>query len=112
MVTEETIDSRRRQIRIGLPYPGDVISVNHYLGRARGGGCFVKTETKEWMDMLGWSIKTEHLEDWQPGDVDEWWDSDELGLRAVAVGEDALIVHDSPGRVLVLNGDVLRPIVS
>jgi predicted RND superfamily exporter protein len=36
----------------------------------------------------------EHLEDWQPGDVDEWWDSDELGLRAVAVGEDALIVHD------------------
>ncbi|HJO23070.1 MAG: MMPL family transporter [bacterium] len=36
----------------------------------------------------------EHLNDWGPDDVDEWWESDNLGLRAVAVGEDALVVHD------------------
>ena len=35
-----------------------------------------------------------HLEDWEPEDVDEWWESSDLGLRAVAVGEDALLVHD------------------
>ncbi|MEE2678161.1 MAG: MMPL family transporter [Myxococcota bacterium] len=34
------------------------------------------------------------LEEWEPEDVDEWWESDELGLRAVAVSEDALVVHD------------------
>jgi hypothetical protein len=34
------------------------------------------------------------LEAWEPGDVDAWWESEDLGLRAVAVNTDELIVHD------------------
>ncbi len=34
------------------------------------------------------------LADWGVTDVDEWWESDALSLRAAAVAEDALIVHD------------------
>ena len=43
----------------------------------------------------------EALRDWEPSDIDAWWESDALGLRAVAVGEDALVVHDqrAPGAV-------------
>jgi hypothetical protein len=31
---------------------------------------------------------------WETDDVDAWWESEELGLRAVAVNTDELIVHD------------------
>lgn len=41
------------------------LSVNHYLGRRRGGGYYVKHEVKEWMEDLGWLIKTQHIEDWK-----------------------------------------------
>jgi predicted RND superfamily exporter protein len=43
----------------------------------------------------------EQLQDWDVDDIDEWWQSEALGLRAVAVGEDALLVHDerAPGAV-------------
>jgi hypothetical protein len=43
----------------------------------------------------------DHLRDWDPSDVDQWWESEDLGLRAVAVGDSSLIVHDgrAPGAV-------------
>lgn len=34
------------------------------------------------------------LEDWELSDVDYWWESEDLGLRAVAVNTKDLIVHD------------------
>jgi len=34
------------------------------------------------------------LADWGPGDVNAWWESEDLGLRALALGTDDLIVHD------------------
>ena len=36
----------------------------------------------------------DNLGEWEPSDVDAWWESDELGLRAVAVNTRNLIVHD------------------
>ncbi|MGE4605258.1 MAG: MMPL family transporter, partial [Myxococcota bacterium] len=43
----------------------------------------------------------DHLEDWELADVDQWWESEELSLRAVAVGDSSLIVYDqrAPGAV-------------
>jgi Holliday junction resolvase RusA-like endonuclease len=54
-----------RSITIGMPYPGDVISVNHYRGQRQGGGYYIKAEAQSWMDMLGWIIKPYHLEEWR-----------------------------------------------
>ncbi len=34
------------------------------------------------------------LASWEPSDVDYWWESEDLGLRAVAVNTQDLIVHD------------------
>jgi hypothetical protein len=34
------------------------------------------------------------LAEWEPGDVSAWWESDELGIRAVATHTKNLIVHD------------------
>jgi predicted RND superfamily exporter protein len=34
------------------------------------------------------------LEDWDLGDVDAWWESEDYGIRAVAVNTKDLIVHD------------------
>jgi uncharacterized protein len=34
------------------------------------------------------------LAEWDPGDVDYWWESEEFGIRAVAVNTTDLIVHD------------------
>ncbi len=34
------------------------------------------------------------LADWGPDDVDAWWESEEFGIRAVAVNTKDLIVHD------------------
>jgi hypothetical protein len=36
----------------------------------------------------------ESLADWETDDVDQWWESEEHGIRAVAVDTDDLIVHD------------------
>jgi hypothetical protein len=53
-----------RQIVVGMPYPGGVISVNHYKGRRKDGREYVKSDARSWMEMLGWLIKTEHIEEW------------------------------------------------
>jgi len=65
MVTAARLSPEPRLITVGMPYPGDVISVNHYLGARRDGGYFVKQEAQAWMDMLGWIIKPWHIEEWK-----------------------------------------------
>ena len=54
-----------REVLIQIDYPGDCISVNHYLGKRRDGGYYVKQEAKEFMTELGWLIKPYHLEDYK-----------------------------------------------
>ena len=54
----------KRSITVTMYYPGAVISVNHYMGRRGDGGTYVKREARDWMEGLGWSIKTAHIEDW------------------------------------------------
>lgn len=39
-------------VEVKMPYIGSCLSVNHYQGRRRGGGTFIKPETKEWMGLL------------------------------------------------------------
>ena len=56
---------KAKSVTIEMPYPGAVISVNHYLGRSRYGTTYVKPEAKSWMDELGWRIKEYHIEDWK-----------------------------------------------
>lgn len=53
-----------RKESIQISYPGSVISVNHYLGKRKGGGCYKKPEAKAWQEELGWVVKHLHLEDW------------------------------------------------
>jgi predicted RND superfamily exporter protein len=36
----------------------------------------------------------EALADWDTGDVSQWWENEEIGIRAVAVNTNDLIVHD------------------
>ena len=50
-------------IKIG--YPGNCISVNHYLGRRKGGGYYMKPEAKAWAEEFMWLLKRLHLEDWE-----------------------------------------------
>ncbi len=54
-----------RQETIRIDYPGDCISVNHYLGRRKGGGYYVKPETTAWKTEFQWLLKRLHLEDWR-----------------------------------------------
>ncbi len=53
-----------RSETVKLRYPGKEISVNHYQGRRKGGGYYVKQEAKDFMVELGWLLKTTHIEDW------------------------------------------------
>ncbi len=55
--------AKREAIRID--YPGDCISVNHYLGRRKDGGYYVKEDAKNWMTEFQWLLKRLHLETWQ-----------------------------------------------
>jgi hypothetical protein len=55
----------RREV-IRMEYLGSCISVNHYLGRRKDGGYYVKEDTRIWKTELGWLLKKLHLEDWQP----------------------------------------------
>ena len=55
----------KREVTVQIPYPGSVISVNHYLGRRKNGGHFVQKSARQWKDLLGWAIKSYHIEDWQ-----------------------------------------------
>lgn len=41
-----------RYVKVSMPYPGDVISVNHYQGRAADGHEYVKAEAQAWKDEL------------------------------------------------------------
>ena len=43
-------------ITIGMPLISN-LSVNHYLGRRKGGGYYVKPEVKQWQETLGWLIR-------------------------------------------------------
>jgi len=50
---------------IKIEYPGSVISVNHYLGRRRGGGSYIQPEAKAWSTEFQWLLKRMHIEDWR-----------------------------------------------
>ena len=64
METEAGISHMKRDsIKIG--YPGSCCSVNHYLGRRKGGGYYVKEETKAFKTELQWLLKCCHLEDYK-----------------------------------------------
>ena len=54
-----------KSITVELPYIGGVLSENHYRGRRRDGNLYVRREVRDWMEELGWKIKTAHLEDWK-----------------------------------------------
>ena len=56
---------KRRSVSIGMYYPGSDISGNHYRGRRRDGGEYVKDTARNWMDALGWLIKMYHIEEWR-----------------------------------------------
>lgn len=55
----------KRKEAIKIDYPGACISVNHYLGRRKGGGYYVTQETTDWKTEFQWLLKRLHLEDWQ-----------------------------------------------
>ena len=50
---------------IKIHYPGSEISVNHYLGKRKGGGYYVTPECKAWKEELQWLLKHCHLEDYR-----------------------------------------------
>ncbi len=54
-----------KQDTVKIHYPGSCISVNHYLGKRRGGGVYVKQETIDWKEELQWLLKRCHLEDYK-----------------------------------------------
>ena len=49
---------------INIPYPGSHISVNHYLGRNKNGGYYVKPEANDFKEELQWLLKRCQLEDY------------------------------------------------
>ena len=50
---------------VKIPYPGSHISVNHYLGRNKHGGYYVKPEANAFKEELQWLLKHCHLEDFE-----------------------------------------------
>ncbi len=48
-----------------MPYIGNCLSVNHYLGRRKGGGYYVKPETKVWKEEFQWLLKHCHIKDYK-----------------------------------------------
>jgi len=50
---------------IKIHYPGSSISVNHYLGRSKGGGYYVTPECKAWKEEFQWLLKHCKLEDYK-----------------------------------------------
>ena len=49
---------------IRMPYLGD-LSVNHRLGKRKGGGYYVKASVRQWNEEFGWKIKPLHIEEWR-----------------------------------------------
>lgn len=54
-----------RSIIVEMPYIGGCLSENKFRGRRRDGMLYVKRETRDWMEELGWKIKTAHIEEWE-----------------------------------------------
>jgi len=54
-----------KQEAIQINYPGNCISVNHCLGKRKGGGYYVKPETKAWKEEFQWLLKKCHLEEFK-----------------------------------------------
>ena len=55
-----------RKEAVIIPYPGSCASVNHYLGRRKDGGYYVKAETKTFKEELMWLLKRCYIDDkWQ-----------------------------------------------
>ena len=50
-----------KSVAIRMPYIGGVLSVNRYKYR---GGFYTKREVRDWMDMLGWMVKGQHIQEW------------------------------------------------
>ncbi len=50
----------RIAVVIEMDYIGKELSVNHYKW-----GRYTKTETKNWMEELGWKLRPYHIEDWK-----------------------------------------------
>jgi len=48
------------KVTVEMPYIGKELSVNHYKYF-----WYTKRETRDWMELLGWKIKTSHIEDWK-----------------------------------------------
>lgn len=53
-----------RQESIRMSYIGE-LSVNHRLGKRKGGGYYLKPEVVAWNEEFGWLLKRLHLEDWK-----------------------------------------------
>lgn len=64
-VSEGQIKLTRRIASFEISYPGAVASVNHYTGR-HGTRIYVTQEAQSFMDAIGWTLKTYHVEDWTP----------------------------------------------
>ncbi len=54
-----------RQEIIRMPYAGSCLSANHYLGRRKGGGYYIKPETKAWKEEFQWLLQHCHIEDYK-----------------------------------------------
>ena len=52
------------RVIIEMPLIKD-LSVNHYRGRRRDGGEYVKKSVSDWKETMGWLLKPYHLEDWK-----------------------------------------------
>ncbi len=50
---------------IKIRYPGSCISVNHYLGKRKDGGYYVKPETNVWKEEFQWLLKKCQLEEYK-----------------------------------------------
>ncbi len=50
---------------VRIDYPGSAISCNHYLGRRKDGGYYVKPETTSFKTEFQWLLKHCHLEDYK-----------------------------------------------
>lgn len=50
---------------IKIRYPGSEISVNHYLGRRKDGGYYVKLECNQWKEEFQWLLKKCRLEEYK-----------------------------------------------
>ncbi len=65
MINKQLKPKTMKHDAIKIHYPGSEISVNHYLGRRKGGGYYIKPEATEWKTEFQWLLKHCHLEDYR-----------------------------------------------